>query len=313
MPTFVLTDETKMTAHGFMLMTSGGRLERFKENPVMLDSHDESKVIGKWTNLRTEGNRLVADTEFDKEDPEAMKLQGKVERGYIRGASMGIQINDAEMLDMPGIGKVPVLTDWELLEASLVAVPSNAGSLRLYANDGKTLLKAEEIKLSIASIINQKQTMEKITLSAESCKALGIGKEPELVELNAAIMELSAKNTALEAAKAIAEKALSDHRAALAAELVDTAIKEGRLTADRKESFVKLATTDYKQAQDIIASLPAKQTFSDKTRTGGKAPADREGWDYMRWLKEDSKGLSALQKNDPEAFATLKAGYKSVN
>ena len=312
MPTFVLNDEANMTAHGFMLMTSGGKLERFKENPVMLDSHDESKVIGKWLNLRVDGNRLVADTEFDKEDPEAVKLQGKVERGYIRGASMGIRINDAEMLDVPGMGKVPVLTDWELLEASLVAVPSNAGSLRLYAGDGKTLLKAEEIKLSIASIINQKQTMEKITLSAESCKALGIGKEPEQAELNAAIMELSAKNTTLAAAKAAAEKELADHRANLAAALVDGAIKEGRLTADRKESFVKLATTDYKQAQDIIASLPAKQTFSDKTHTGSKTP-DREGWDYMRWLKEDGKGLTAMQKNDPEAFATLKAGYKSVN
>jgi len=293
-----------------MLRNSGGRLERFRLNPVMLDSHAETRVIGKWNNLRVENTRLLADTEFDMQDPDAVKISGKVDRGYIKGVSMGIRINNAEMLNIPGKGMVPVLTDWELLEASPVAVPSNSGSLRLYGHDGKALLDVEEIKLSIASIINQKTNMEKITLSAESAKALGVSKEPETSELNAAIMELSAKNATLAAEKAKAEKALTDHYAALAAELVDTAVKEGRITAEKKESFVKLATSDYKQAQDIIAAMPAKETFSDKTRSGRKAAEGREGWDYMRWLKEDGKGLTAMQKNDPTAFAQLKADYQ---
>ena len=86
MQTFVLNDETVLTSHGFVVSNAGAKLERFKENPVMLDSHDDRCVIGKWNNLTISGTQLKADSEFDTEDPEAMKISGKVDRGYIKGA-----------------------------------------------------------------------------------------------------------------------------------------------------------------------------------------------------------------------------------
>lgn len=313
MPLFVLNDESVLTAHGFVVLNAGGKFDRFRENPVMLDAHDERDVIGRWLNLAVEGSKLQAETEFDVEDPEAMKISGKVDRGYIKGASMGIIINDAEMRNLPVLGYQVVVTDWELLEASPVGVPSNKAALRLYARDGKTILKADEIKLSLDSIINQKTDMEKITLSVEAAKALGVSKEPEATELNAAIMELSAKNANLTKDKEKAEKELSDHRTAQATAMVDLAITEGRITADKKESFVKLAVEDFANAKSIIEAIPAKETFSDKTRKPGadNTPAGREGWDFMRWLKEDPKGLSKMAADDPEGHATLKASYKS--
>lgn len=316
MPVFILNNETVLTAHGFMVLNSGGKFDRFNENPVMLNSHDENAVIGRWLNLKIAGARLQAETEFDAGDTDAMKISGKVDRGYIKGASMGIIINDAEIRNVTGLGLVPVVTDWELLEASPVAVPSNKAALRLYASDGRTVLSAEEIKLSIDSIIKPKPNMDKITLSVEAAKALGVTKDPEATELNAAIMELSAK-LAVSAKdkdqavkdKEIAEKVLGDHRTTLAVSLVDEAVTAGKITADKKDSFVKLATADFQQAKDVLAAMPGKTTFSDKTKTGDKAPADREGWDYMRWLKEDAKGLSAMQSTAPERFTTLKAAY----
>lgn len=311
MPIFVLNDESVLTAHGFIVLNSGGRFDRFRENPVMLDSHDDRRVIGRWNNLAFDSSKLQAESEFDMADPDAEKISGKVDRGFIKGASMGIIILDAEMRDIPLLGFQVVVTDWELLEASPVGVPSNRAALRLYAKDGKTIMAADEIKLSIDSIINLKQPMDKINLSAEAAKALGISKEPEATELNAAIMELSAKNATLAADKEKAEKTLTDHHAELAVALVDQAVKEGRITADKKDSFVKLATSDYKQAKDLLDTMPAKETFSDKTQKPGAKTPDREGWDYMRWLKEDSKGLSAMQINDPTGFAQLKADYQA--
>jgi hypothetical protein len=59
--------------------------------------------------------------------------------------------------------------------------------------------------------------------------------------------------------------------------------------------------------------MPAKQTFSDKTKTGKTASEGRQDWNYLKWAKEDPKGLAKMQKEDPAAFAELKAGYKSVN
>ncbi|MGI6342035.1 MAG: hypothetical protein ACOXZ9_03520 [Bacteroidales bacterium] len=47
------------------------------------------------------------------------------------------------------------------MEVSLVGVPSNMSALRLYAQDGKTLLSGAEIKLSINTIIKNKQKWTK--------------------------------------------------------------------------------------------------------------------------------------------------------
>jgi hypothetical protein len=321
MPTFVLNNETILTAHGFVLLNSGGKFDRFRENPVMLDSHNNESgmaVIGRWDNLRIEGPKLMADSVFDTDDPEAMKISGKVDRGFIKGASMGVIPIDAEMRDVPGLGYVVALTAWEMLEASPVGVPSNKAALRLYAPDGKTPIEASEIKLSIQNLIKN-PTMEKINLSVEAAKVLNLSRDPESSELNAAIMELSAKlsaanaaKTAAETAKADAVKALGDHLTLQATEMVDTAIKEGRLTADKKESFVKLAVTDFKQAKDLIDAMPVKQNLSGQVRPadGGSPAPSREGWDYMKYLKEAPQELKAMEVNDPDGFAKLKANYK---
>jgi len=310
MPVFVLNDESVITAHGFVVLNSGGKFDRFRENPVMLDSHDESEVIGRWLNLAIDGSKLQAESEFDIEDPDALKISGKVDRGFIKGASMGIIINDAEMRNMPVLGYQVVITDWELLEASTVGVPSNKAALRLYAKDGKTVLATDEIKLSVDRIINQKQIMEKITLSVEAAKALGVSKDPEVTELNAAIMELSARESAAIKAKEKSEKELSDHQVKQATDLVELAVAAGKITADKKEAYVKLATSDYKQAKDILDTLPGKETFTDKTKKLGVVTG-HDGWDYMKWLKEDPTGLAEMAVNDPDGHATLKASYKS--
>ena len=317
MPAFVLNNENTVTAHGFAILNAGGNFDRFRENPVMLDSHQNTSVmsvIGRWANLAINGASLQADPEFDMDDPDAAKIAGKVDRGFVKGASMGIIINDAEMREIVGMGYIPVVTKWELLEASPVGVPSNKAALRLYTSDGKTILKADEIKLSLESILNQKpKHVEKITLSVEAAKVLNISKDPEVADLNAAIMELSATALASKAAQEKAENDLKVHLAKQADELVTLAVTEGKITAGKKESFVKLATSDYKQAKDLLDALPGKQTFSDRTKPAGsgKAPADREGWDYMRYLKEAPAELTAMQTADPERFATLKANYKS--
>jgi hypothetical protein len=304
---FILNDESLVNSHGFILLNSGADLERFKSNPVMLHSHREEQVIGSWDNVRVEGSKLMADPVFDTEDDDAKKIQGKVERGFLKGASLGINIKTAELRDIPSVGLVAAVTSWEVLEASIVAVPSNSMSLRLYNEKGERITSSEAIKLSIDNLINKSKPetqMEKILLTAEAATALNISKEPEAAALNAAIIALSV-------AKDKAENELKTHLTAQAKALVEGAITEGRLTADKRDSFEKLAISDFKQVKDLIDALPAKQTFSDKTRKGGAAMGDRDDWNYLKWAKEDPSGLATMQANDPEKFAQLKAAYKS--
>lgn len=313
MSKFILNNEEIVNNHGFLILNAGGNFERFLKNPVLLDSHDydsAGNVIGRCSNLKIEGPNLTAETEFDMEDPKAAAISGKVTRGFIKGASMGIVIKDAELRSTEKYGLVKVVTKWELMEVSLVGVPSNMSALRLYAQDGKTLLSGAEIKLSINNIIKNKQKMDKINLTTEALTALGLSATPNESELSQAIVNLHAKLNAAEKEKTEAVNKLNEHHKTLAVALVDDAIKAGRITADRKDSFVEMAVNNYNQAKEVLEAIPGKQTFSGKFKTGSTQP-DREGWDYMRYLKEAPAELKAMQANEPERFAELKASYKS--
>ncbi len=304
---FVFNDETRVNDRGFILLNAGIDLSRFKDNPVMLHQHDPEKVIGRWDNVRIEGTRLLADPVFDDADEEAKKIMGQVDRNFIRGASPWIVPLEAELREVPTLGFIAVVTKSELMEGSVVSVPSNALSLRLSSRDGKLLETGADIKLAIDQITinkNEPETMNKIILTAEAAAALAVSTEPEGPALSAAIMKLAAE-------KKTAEDALKAHLTAQATTLVEGAITEGRLTADKKESFLKLAESDLAQAKDLISAMPVKTVLSAQVKPAGDPKAeDRTSWDYMKWSKEDPRGLQKLAAEKPQEFEALKKAYK---
>ena len=308
---FILNDETVKNSHGFMLMNAGGRFDRFKANPVMLFGHDTNNVLGLWDGLSMANNQIKSKPKFDMQDADAAKIAGKVERGFIKGASMGIIIHKAELKQI-GNDYIPAVTDWTLLEASIVSVPANEAALSLMVyNDKGEALSDDQIKLNLSALTDKinNNRMDKIVLTADAYTKLGVESSADAAALSAAIVELAQR-----AEKA--EKELKDGKETAAATLVDNAIKEGRLTADKRDSFIKMAVTDYKQASEIIAAFPAKQSLSaglQTTATNTDAllgiPENRQDWDYMKWLKEDNKGLNKLKVEHPETFKALKANY----
>lgn len=301
---FVFNDESQENSHGFVLLNSGGNFERFNANPVMLWSHNQEQLIGQWSNLRIEGTKLVAKPVYDEDDDLALKCKSKAKKGILKGCSPGIIIKAIELrMDSTGVERVTV-TEWELCEGSLVSVPSNARALKLYAKDGQPIPDTEAA-LSIQNLLSQtnksKRKMDGLVLTVEAYVALGLASgTADGKAVSAAIMELQAR-------VATAEKAVEDHKKEKANALVDLAIADGRITADRKESFMKLALQDYKMAEDTINSIPKKENLGGKVVTTGKsAPAGRDSWTYLEWAKKDSKGLEEMRANDPEAFAELK-------
>ena len=99
MPKFILNDEAVVNSHGFRILTAGIDLTRFKLNPVMLDGHIRSNqtVIGSWKDITIEEGKLFAEPLFDMEDENAKLIAGKVERGVIKGASMGIYFSEKDL------------------------------------------------------------------------------------------------------------------------------------------------------------------------------------------------------------------------
>lgn len=264
--TFVLNDENTVNSYGFRTKNKGIDLERFKANPVILAQHANNvwMVIGRWENIRIEGSKLLADAVFDMEDPEAALIAGKVQRGFLKGVSMGLfPVKDSWVLAPDGNYD---LMESELWEASIVAIPSNKSSVRLFAKTGEVMAD-EQIKLSLSAvqefIDNTKiPNMEKITLNAVTLLVLGLQNTENPLALGAAIEKLATDHKALqEQYKELAAKVEADKMKAAKA-LAASALASGKITADEVQRIEQLAVADYALAQTTVELRPGKTNLA---------------------------------------------------
>ncbi|MCK0203285.1 HK97 family phage prohead protease, partial [Ornithobacterium rhinotracheale] len=267
MPRFILNDETKANSYGFKIKTSGISLERFSANPVMLDGHNPSNlsVIGQWKEIKTEDGKLSADTDFDTEDQNAALIAGKVERGIIKGASMGIAFQKKDLRLENG---ELILSACELLEASIVSIPSNANALRLYVDN--RLLTREEVQNLCLSIENKEnfnpEHMKKVQLSTAALLILGFAAAQELgaEQINEAVLSLDKQKKDLEAKLQLSEekvqayeKKTKEEKDKAIVQMVSLAVKQGKITADKHQSFVDLAQQNFDLAKSTLDAIPA--------------------------------------------------------
>lgn len=139
---WILSDES-LNSHGLVIKTNGIDIERFKENPVMLFNHDINQVIGKWTNIQKIDDKLVAEPEFDEEDPNAKMVARKIEKKLINGCSIGILVEEA----LPDENMNIVVLKSKLKECSITPLPSNENAVKLYAsiNGVEQLMTKDEL------------------------------------------------------------------------------------------------------------------------------------------------------------------------
>lgn len=329
MPAFVLNDENKVNSYGFRVLNSGIDLERFKQNPVMLNDHWNNTyyVLGSWLNLRVEGGKLIAEPNFDLEDKQARDIAGKVERGFIKGCSMGI-LFDSDKMELEDIGKFK-LTSCELLEASIVAVPSNANAISLYAKDSRKLMSEDEVKLCLSAIPDanfvpkkDNNNMKKIILSQVALLALSLldhnsneGVDATLVEkaigqmsadLKKAKTDLSDTQTALQKATETLTEMQNEVKVKqkLDAEAeIQLAVTEGRIDATATKEWVNLMITNPEMAKKTLAAIPAKRSLSGQVNnpSTGTPPTITE--QEFEALSDEAQ--LEFKTNNPEAYKRL--------
>jgi hypothetical protein len=324
---FVFNDETMENSYGFSIVTEGIDLTRFAKNPVMLSDHYNSNwnVMGKWNDFTKAGSVLSGFPDFDMEDQYAAELAGKVERGYINACSMGI-IFDRENLVLMA-GKL-VLTKCELVEVSIVPVPSNANSVRLFNLEGKPMEEKEiqELTLSVIPSIKNPElnlnidNMKKIILSVATLMALGFKDQPsdgmEVSEVEAKVLDLSGKltkaeekNAALELAAKTAKEA-QETAAKLAIEKkVKLAITQGKFAADKEAEMIALGLASPTALETVIESIPVKQNFSAGVTTpSGTGEAVVATMDDFQKLSVDAQ--LAFKNDKPSEYQNLVKSIK---
>ena len=123
------------------LRMKGLKLNRFKRNPVILDSHDRfttDAVVGRAVETRVEDSELVVIVEFAK-TPRAENAWQLVAGGFLRALSVGfiplkIKTVQPDETDSSGAveikGPAEIVQQWELYEISVVPVPADMDAVR---------------------------------------------------------------------------------------------------------------------------------------------------------------------------------------
>lgn len=308
-----------------VILTGGIDLSRFKENPVMFYNHDKQKaesLIGKWDNVRIEGNQLMADADIDNDDEFSKKISGKVERGYLKGASIGLDFswNDVN-IDFPGFEGVPVVLKCELLEASITPLPGNKKALKLYA-DGQLLEGKESVTLHLNKI--QKPTlnnMQKLQLFAAALSLTFTDKFTEDHALEG-VKTLAADRDSLKTEKAALELKIKELNDKLALEadskvnkLIEDALTAKKFSVTEKDHFTKLAKQDFETTSAIISKMTPATSILGNLNKGGEPQSGSkfEGWDWTKLHKEAPEELARIKKDDPEKFKQLYHEKYGVN
>lgn len=124
---------------------AGWDFTNYRRNPVVLFNHND---ISGFPVARTvdgptpTGSELTARAEFDMEDPEAARLFGKIQRGFVFSTSVRWLPKRWEFVKSPTADMpertVLVFREQELLEWSFVNIPADPGAVILRA-DGDPL------------------------------------------------------------------------------------------------------------------------------------------------------------------------------
>jgi hypothetical protein len=320
---FVFNDENVKNSYGFYINTLGIKMDRFNDNPVMLNNHINSNenVLGNWSDSLKENGLLKLKPHFDEETDLGKDVAGKVDRGYLKGCSMGIIPN---WDSVERVGDRLIMMECELAEGSIIPVPSNKGAIAIYSANGE-ILKEEDVKSLCLTVteklntvpenLNTNITMNKIILSIATLMALGFKDQPKdgheasdieskVLELSGKVNTLTAENNGLKLAAETAKEAQASALLLSTTQKVDLAVTQGKIPSDKKEAFVQLGITSPEVLQTTLDSIPAKQNFGmGITAQGGNGAVAIATMDEFEKLSADQK--LSFKDSNPEGYAKL--------
>jgi ATP-dependent protease ClpP protease subunit len=178
-----------------------------------------------------------------------------------------------------------------------IAMNSNIFELQNIYN--KILNKTENKMIKLTELLKlSNEASEDAIVEAVNAKS------ETIANLEAKIGELTNELNALKESNEAAENAAK-------IELVENAIKEGKIDAATKEIYL-VSNKSNVELKEVFAKLkPAYTPIFENKKALENLPAGRESWDFAKWSKEDPKALAEMQKNDPNTFNSLIAKLPS--
>lgn len=292
----VVISTPSLNSYGTRVLTSGIDIEQYKKNPILLYMHRrgerEDAPIGRVEDVHIEGEKLVGSLVFDEKDDFARKVAQKWADGFLRMVSAGltiIELSDDPAVLLPGQRRMTI-TKSKLDEVSVVDIGANDDALALYNAEGGriTLAQGDDLSLPLLQTTptpNTSQSMnEKIVL------ALGLSKEATEEQVLGAIAQMKEKSEASD------KLTLS-----LVTARVDEAIRQGRISAEARETYLQIGLTlGCDQLSIALSAHTAPQRPSTLVAEKNTAPTT-----YIRLSDIPIGQLEQYKQEHPEDYARL--------
>lgn len=319
----VIISTSGLNCYGGRVLTSGIDLTQFQKNPLLLWMHRRSfdrdaMPIGRIDNLRTDGDRLIGTPVFDQNDEFAKKIESKWENGFLRMASAGIEIietSDAPEHLLQGQTR-RTITRCRLEEVSIVDMGGNDEALQLYDRSGKVLkLAAGEDNDALPLLAPEKKDEPSGTApdgkdnnqTQKSTQSMN----KEFLQL-LGLSETATEQEAVGALRLLKEKADKVETLQLASitAVVDGAIAEKRITADKKEHFVNIGKAAGIDSLRTTLSLMQPVRKPTEVIHQTDTPHDDEPKTYAKLSDVPAAELEKLREEKPQDYERLyKAEY----
>lgn len=319
----VIISTSGLNCYGGRVLTSGIDLTQFQKNPLLLWMHRRSfdrdaMPIGRIDNLRIDGDRLIGMPVFDQNDEFAKKIESKWENGFLRMASAGIEIietSDAPEHLLQGQTR-RTITRCRLEEVSIVDMGGNDEALQLYDRSGKVLkLAAGEDSDALPLLAPEKN--DDPTGTAPDGKADNQtnkstqNMKKEILQL-LGLSETATEQEAVGALRLLKEKADKVETLQLASitAVVDGAIAEKRITADKKAHFVNIGKAAGIDSLRETLSLMQPVRKPTEVIRQTDTPRDDEPKTYAKLSDVPAAEMEKLREEKPQDYERLyKAEY----
>ncbi len=307
-----------VNSYGSRVLTAGIDISQYEKNPIVLYMHRRGRrediPIGVMTNLRVADGVLYGTPKFDDDTEEERIISKKWERGTLRMLSAGLDV--IEWSEDPALltqGQTrPTVTKCKLIEVSVVDIGSNDDALQvgLY-HEGKllTLAAGEDSDhlplLSRPATENEQTPPAPTNESEEETPNNNTNKKMEKILIKLGLAPDATEDQAVEAIGQLQQERTAMNLARIT-DAVDTAIKEKRITADKKDKYLNLGKQiGYDSLTALLADMTPAQKPLDLVRptaAPGAAPAADIA---LSWDKATPEQLADLRDNNRDEYVRL--------
>lgn len=297
-----------LNSYGTRVLTAGMNVEQYCRNPVLLYMHERGNVIGYVKDVKVENDEVTGELVFDEATELSKRCKRQFEFGSLKMVSAGLDIielsEDSKYLVAGQTS--PTITKSKLFEVSVVDIGANDDALVL-KKDGKRITLGRDGECPLPELTSNKPLKQEHQMESKAI-ALQLGL-PE----TATDAEIAEKLGELKLAKEENAKLQKEKDALTLASitsLVEKAIGEKRIGADKKDEFVSLGKEiGAEKLSSVFAAMSPQVKLSTILGQHGTAKPEKTVT-YSKLSEVPGDKLAEMREQQPDEYKRLyKAEY----